>query len=128
MRVSTLLAAALVSLCACRSKGPQPVKPPEHAVIVHFKYGLRDLSALRDVENKVEQAVRAAQVGEYDGDEIAVDLSDGSLYMYGPNGDGLFAAVRPVLESASFMRGAVVTVRYGPPGSRQDTTTLGTAR
>ena len=66
-----------------------------------------------------------ARVGEYDGDEIAVDLSDGSLYMYGPTGDALFAAVKPVLESANFMKGAVVTVRYGPPGARQTTTTLG---
>jgi len=126
-----VVAAALVSLCGCQSKSSPPegaLKPPEHAVVVHFKYGLPDVSALRDVESKVEQAIVAAHVGEYDGDEIAVDLSDGYLYMYGPNGDGLFAAVRPVLESASFMKGAVVTVRYGPPGARQATITIGAGR
>jgi hypothetical protein len=89
----------------------------EHAVIVEFTYGLKDLGPLRETESRLDAAVKSAEVGEYDGDEIATDLSEGSLYMYGPDADRLFAAVRPVLESASFMRGAVVHVRYGPPGS-----------
>ena len=46
---------------------------------------------------------------------MAADGSDGFLYMYGPDADRLFAAVRPVLEGADFMRGARVTLRYGPP-------------
>ena len=35
--------------------------------------------------------------------------------MSGPDADRLFAAVRPVLEGADFMRGARMTFRYGPP-------------
>ena len=91
----------------------------EHAIIVEFKYGLQDLGPLRETENRLDVAIKSAGVGEYDGDEIATDLSDGSLYLYGPDADRLFAVVRPVLDSASFMRGAVVHVRYGPPGSRE---------
>ncbi len=87
----------------------------EHAVIVNFKYGLANLNALRMVERDLERAIRRASVGEYDGDEIAVDLSHGSLWMYGPDADRLFAAIRPILMSVPFMKGAVVTLRYGGP-------------
>ena len=55
------------------------------------------------------------RVGEFDGNKVATDGSDGSLDMYGPNADALFAAARPILLAAEFMRGARVTLRYGPP-------------
>jgi hypothetical protein len=97
----------------------------EHAVVVHFTYGLKDLQPLREVEGRLEHAIKEAGVGDYDGDEIATNLSDGFLYMYGPDADRLFAAARPVLETASFMRGAVARVRYGPPGSREMTVLIG---
>jgi hypothetical protein len=47
-----------------------------------------------------------------------------SLYMYGPDADRLFAAVRPVLETAAFMRGARVKLRYGPAGSGAEARTV----
>lgn len=88
---------------------------PEHAVIVHFNYGSTDLQPLFALEDKLEQAISAADAGEFDGNEVATDGSDGYLYMYGPDADKLFAAVEPVLKSSSFMGGAIVTKRYGPP-------------
>lgn len=87
----------------------------EHAVIVRFAYGSTDLGPLFDLEQQLESAIEAEEVGEYDGNEVAVDGRDGSLYMYGPDADKLFAVVRPILESVPFMTGAVVHVRYGPP-------------
>lgn len=90
-------------------------KPVEHAVIVHFEYGSTDLNPLFALERELEAAIAAAGAGELDGNEVATDGSDGFLYMYGPDGDALFAAVRPVLEACPFMRGARVRVRYGPP-------------
>ena len=89
---------------------------PAQAVVVHFQYGSTDLSRLFELEKKLETAIGAGKVGEYDGNEMAVDGSDGFLYMYGPDADRLFDVVQPVLESATFMRGAKVTVRYGAPG------------
>lgn len=99
----------------------------EHAVIVRFQYGQRDLTALREVEGKLEAAIKAAGAGDFDGDEIAVDGSDGSLYMYGQDADRLFAAIRPVLDATPFMRGATVLLRYGPPsgGAREGRVVIG---
>jgi hypothetical protein len=87
----------------------------EHAVIVHFHYGSTDLSRLFALEQEIEEAIAAAGVGEFDGNEVAADGSDGSLYMYGPDADALFAAVRGRLEAADFLRGARVKLRYGSP-------------
>lgn len=86
----------------------------EHAVIVHFRYGSTDLSRLYAVEDRLEGAIDEANAGMLDGNEIATDGADGRLFMYGPDADRLFDAVRPVLESADFLRGAEVELRYGP--------------
>lgn len=66
------------------------------------------------------------RAGEYDGHEIAVDGSDGSIYMYGPDADLLFETIRPILETTHFMRGATVVKRYGPPGSASQEWTVPT--
>jgi hypothetical protein len=88
---------------------------PDHAVIVHFEYGSTDLSRLFALEEQLERCIDEAGVGEFDGNEIATDGSDGSLFMYGPDADALFASIRPVLTSTDFMNGARVVLRYGPP-------------
>jgi hypothetical protein len=87
----------------------------EHAVIVHFDYAADNLNPLHNLGEKLEAAIALAGVGEFDGNEIAVDLSDGSLYIYGPDADSLFQVVQPLLASAECLRNARVTLRYGPP-------------
>jgi len=92
-------------------------RPPEQAVIVRFEYGRTDLQPIFELEDKLQAAIAKASAGEYDGNEVATDGSDGTLYMYGPDADVLFSVVRPVLEQSDFMRGARVQVRYGPPAA-----------
>ena len=87
----------------------------DHAVIVRCNYGSTDLSRLFDLEGKLEAAITAAKAGEYDGNEVAVDGSDGTLYMYGPDADRLFRVVEPILKATPYMNGAKVTLRFGPP-------------
>jgi hypothetical protein len=109
-----------------RRNGAVPVT--EHAVIVHFQYGSTDLSRIFALEEQIEQAIAEAGVGEFDGNELATDGSDGFLYMYGPDADALFGAVRLRLEAADFLQGARVKLRYGPPhdGVREVEIELGT--
>lgn len=101
-----------VAATAVGTYEPQKV---EHAVIVHFVYGSKDLSSLFKLEEKLKSAITKAGVGEYDGNEVAVDGSDGYLYMYGPDADRLFVVVEPILKSTPFMAGAKAKKRYGPP-------------
>jgi hypothetical protein len=94
-------------------KASKDGKASWHSVIIDFDYGKKDLLPLFALENQLETAIQQANVGEFDGNEIAVDGSTGTLFMYGPDGDKLFAAVRPVLEASEFMGAANVRIRYG---------------
>jgi hypothetical protein len=89
---------------------------PEHAVIVKFDYGTTDLDPLFELEDQIESLLEDGTHGEYDGHEIAVDGSDGLLYLYGPDADGLYNAIKPTLLASSAIKNVVATLRYGPPG------------
>jgi hypothetical protein len=89
--------------------------PPEHEVIVHFTYGSTNFQHIYAIEDLLRMAISEAGAGEYDRREVADDGSDGVLYMYGPNAENLFRAISPVLASFPFMRGATVTLHFGPP-------------
>ena len=96
-------------------KGEMEEEVSEQAVIVAFKYGYPNLDRLFEVDDLLEAAAEKSGAGEHDGHEIAVDLSDGSYYLYGPDADKLYEAIRPILEEQDFTKGAKVTLRYGPP-------------
>lgn len=87
----------------------------EQAVIVEFDYRQTDLGPMFELEDKLIEAIEEAGVGAFDGNELTPDGSRGFFYMYGPNADRLFEVVRPILASATCIRNAVATVRYGPP-------------
>ena len=88
---------------------------PEQAVIVHFQYGKQDIQPVFNLGDALDKVIKSADVGEYDGNEITADGSDGLLFMYGPDADRLYEVVLPVLKSAAFMKNAAVRIRYGPP-------------
>ena len=87
----------------------------EHAVIIHFQYGKDKLDDLYKLRDKIEHLINTKELGEYDGHEIATDLSDGYLYMYGPNAEELFTGIKLELEETDFMKGAKAKLRFGPP-------------
>ena len=109
-------------------KIPAQSADEDHAVIVRFNYGSTDLARLFELERELENVIESAGVGEFDGNDMAADGSNGIIYMYGPNADNLFDTVLPVLESTSFMTGAKATLRYGPPeaGVSETSRTVGT--
>ncbi len=84
-----------------------------HAMIVNFDYGSTVLAPLHALEDELEQVIKDADVGVFDGHEIALDGSDGFYYMYGPDADRLAEIVLPVLKESDFCKGARVTLRYG---------------
>ncbi len=88
---------------------------PRHEVVVHFLYGSMNLQHVYALEDLLRIAISDASAGEYDGREMADDCSDGNLYMYGPDAEQLYRAISPVLAACSFMHGAIVTLRFGPP-------------
>jgi hypothetical protein len=97
---------------------PVRKRPPEQSVIVHFSYGSTNLQHVYALEDLLRNAISEAAAGEYDGHEVAEDGSDGFYYMYGPDAEALYRVISPVLAASSFMRGATVTLRFGPPKSK----------
>ena len=99
---------------------------PEHAVIVQFNFPSGNLDRIFELEDQLAKAVEGAGVGQFDGNEIAVDGRDNLLYMYGPDADRLYAAIEPVVLGSELLSEARVRLRYGPPGleTKQKTITL----
>jgi hypothetical protein len=85
----------------------------EQAVIAHFENAEKDWEKFFEWEARLEDAVKKSGDGEYDGNELAADDSDGTIYLYGPDADRLFAVAKPYLQSAAFLKNIQVTLRYG---------------
>ena len=112
-RLLSVWVAVLMMAEVCTSSNHAAASTAEQAVIVHFDYGHKDWSPFFQFEKLLEGAVNKSGVGKYDGNELAVDGSDGSLYMYGPDADKLFAVAKPILQSTALLKNITVTLRYG---------------
>lgn len=86
----------------------------EHAVIARYRltgegFG-GDWAAVRATERALREAVEAAGVGEFDGDEFGG--GEVLLFAYGPDADALSEAMAPALRGLP-LRPARVRLRYG---------------
>jgi hypothetical protein len=89
-------------------------KPERESVIVWFlHYEYEDLDALIDLEDKLGQLLEDRGLGMCDGNEIACEGTDGSLWFYGPSAEKIFNAIRPILQEVEWMKGAVATLIFG---------------
>ena len=100
---------------------PSEVDVAEQSVIVTFynfaeKFwteDMRSLDPLFELEDELEKVLESRPVGHLDGHEIAIDGSDGFLFLYGPDADALYAAIEPVLRASHVTLGGNATLRYG---------------
>ena len=88
----------------------------EHALLVYITSLPAD-AGVDEIEDPLIEAIEAAAVGEFDGNEIGPDGA--VLYMYGPDADALFAAVEPILRTAPLGPGSHAVKRYGEPGASE---------
>lgn len=95
---------------------------PDHAILVHIT-SLPDDAGLDSIEDPLIEAIENAGVGEFDGNEIGPE--EAVLYMYGPDGDALWAIIEPILRAAPLGEGSYATVRYGEPGAEERRVELG---
>jgi hypothetical protein len=96
------------------------VTTAEHAVLVHLKD--IDIDSVFALEDLLDVAITEAGVGEYDGNDIALDGSEAILYAYGPDADALWNVMRPIVTRANPAAGSYVIKRYGDvndPGARE---------
>jgi hypothetical protein len=90
--------------------------PVEQEVEVHFVYGSTNFQYVYSLGDEIQRAVSEAKVGEYDGHALPADGSEGRYFVNGPDAEAIYRAIAPVLEASPLMRGASVTLRFGPRG------------
>ena len=88
----------------------------EHCVQVFLKLTSETGSAeerecIAELTDKISDAIENAEVGEYDGDEYGEGVC--RLFMYGPDADKLFEAVKELLVASVLSRDAYAIKRYG---------------
>ena len=84
-------------------------------VIIEFNYGLEEDDSFYELVDELRVLVDESGLGYYDGHEMNINNSDGSLYLYGPDAKKLYEVVKRTIEKTPFMAGASVTLRLGPP-------------
>lgn len=62
----------------------------QQGVIIEFNYGIEDDEPIYELSAELRTIVDESGLGEYDGHEIAMNTSDGSFYMYGPDAKKLY--------------------------------------
>jgi len=87
----------------------------EQGVIIEFNYGLKEDEPFYDLVEKLLVLVDESGLGYYDGHEMNIDNSNGSLYMYGSDAKKLYELVKTTIEQTPFMTGANIILQLGPP-------------
>jgi len=100
------------------SKNAEPGNQSAQEVEVYFEYGSTNFQYVYALGDQIQVAIAEAKVGEYDGHSIPADGSEGRYFIYGPDAEAIFHVIQPVLEASPLMRGATVTLHYGPRGWR----------
>ena len=96
----------------------------QHALIIYLhgigeradEMGVDDLDALIALQEQLAEAIEPAGIGEVDGNEIAMDGSEGSLYAYGPDAKAMLKAALPIICASPLAHGGGVKLRYGAVG------------
>jgi hypothetical protein len=83
------------------------------SVIVNFKYGLDTTDDFHAMDEALFGHFGQEGPMIYDGHEIAMDLSDGTLFFYGPDANELLRAATPIMQKFNFLIGAECVRRFG---------------
>lgn len=88
----------------------------EHLVL-YFRHGMRDVIPYSDFIVGIQPILEERKLGEYLGDDMAIDGGDAEGIFSCPNAKELFEFLRGRLAQFGFMSGAKVTLVYGEVGS-----------
>jgi hypothetical protein len=96
------------------SKNAEKEGSSAQEVEVHFAYGSTNFQHVYALGDELQNAIVEAKVGEYDGHALPADGSEGRYFIYGPDAEAIYKVIAPILVTSSLMRGATVTLHYGP--------------
>lgn len=101
----------------------------EEALIAKIKLNAGNLGSaeeiqrISDLEDQLEKALKAANAGEFDGDEYGEGFC--TIYLFGPSAERLAKVALPILKNFRAPARSFVIKRYGKPGAKQERIELG---
>jgi hypothetical protein len=89
---------------------------PEHCVQVFLKLSSEhgsseEIESIHEFTDELAEAIEQHEAGEFDGDEFGGGVC--RLFMYGPDADKLFDAIKKPLLASPFSKGGHAIKRYG---------------
>ena len=84
----------------------------EH-IVIYFKHGIRDIIPYSEFIERVRPNLLKNGLGEYLGDDMAIDGGDAEGVFSCTNAAALFEHLRTDLCQLSFMKGAKITFVFG---------------
>ena len=85
----------------------------EQSVIISFSYGIDSLDPLHQLGDRLSYLLDQGNEGYYDGHELAMDNSDGTIFLYGKNAERLYKLIEPLLDKVDWMDGAHISLTFG---------------
>lgn len=90
----------------------------EEFLTIHFTdYGNANLNRVFEVSDEIKEALHESRLGEFDGNLLAVDGSDGYLFLFGPNVRELYESIKPILLRTTIFKNA--DIRLGFQGGKK---------
>ena len=84
----------------------------EHLVI-YFRHEIRDIIPYSEFISKYRKAMTECGIGEYLGDDMAIDGGDAEGVFAASSSEKLFEFIKKDLCALPFMKGAKVTLVFG---------------
>ena len=110
-------------LTTAKISPPQTAKPNEQAVLVFMRLSdggmgnTEDFKQLSALEDKLGNKLRDLNLGEDDGNEVGDGFFE--IFLYGPDADKIFDAIKPLIQTLPPRQGSYAIKRYGAPGAKQ---------
>ena len=86
---------------------------PQHLVL-YFRHDIRDIVPYCEFIEEIRPILEKAQLGEYLGDDMAIDGGDAEATFVGPDVNALYEFLLSRLAKLDFLHGAKVKLVFGP--------------
>ncbi len=83
------------------------------SLIIEFRYGIDSMDPMLALEVELRMLVEKELVGKVDGHEIAMDDSDGRIYLDSDDVRKMLEIIEPVFSRYAFLKGAKLYLRFG---------------
>jgi hypothetical protein len=83
-------------------------------LVLYFKHGIQDIIPYSDFIQAIRPILERANLGEYLGDDMAIDGGDAEGIFAGPDARELHKFLLPEFAKLDFLRGGKVTLVFGP--------------